>query len=89
MKAKLGRLEAGAVATTRAADLQALKERPSLSIFRSPREDLSRESDMVKRRRRKKAQEAREAELRRLTGEMDLALEKDVVKRRTRLSRAH
>ncbi len=89
MKAKLRRLEAGAVTTTRAADSQAVKERPSLSIFRSPRENLSQESEVVKRQRRKKAQEAREAELRRLTGEMDLALEKDVVKRRTRLSRAH
>ena len=89
MKAELGRLEAGAVATTRAAELQALKERPSLSIFRSPSEELSHESEVVKRRRRKNAKEAREAELRRLTGEMDLALEKDVMKRRTRLSRAH
>ena len=37
MNAKLGQLEAAAVAATRAADLRALKERPSLSIFGSPR----------------------------------------------------
>jgi hypothetical protein len=89
MRAHLARLEAGALATTRAANTQAMQERQSLSIFRAPREEPKGwSSETARRRRRQKAQEAQAAELRRLTGEMDLKLEKDVVKRATRLSRS-
>lgn len=87
LKANIARLEAGAIEVTTVAGRQALKERQSLSIFRQPKEenvDWSRAA----RRRRAKAHEGRMAELRRMTGEMDLTLEKDVTRRGTRLSRA-